>query len=185
MTFRKIMAVGSAAIMLCSLLLMGGMVSAACNHIYDHDYDADCNVCGATRSVTVPITYGGSSISEDVHGVAFKFDATVAGMAVKQDGYTAIYTNAKLGKYKVVKMGAIASNGYSSTDIEAKRLYTLNGDNLSFVVRIIRIPEKHFSSVITATPYIIIESNGVQYTIYGKKQYGVYRVNNDNWTPIG
>lgn len=185
MTFRKTAAVFAAALMLCSLLSMGGMVGAACNHAYDHDYDADCNACGATRSVTLPITYSGSSVSEDVNGLAFKFDATISGMAVKQDGYTAIYSNAKLGKYKVVKMGAIADNGYSSADIEAKKLYTLDGDDLSFVVRIIHIPEKHFSSVITATPYIIIESEGVQYTIYGKKQYGVYQVDNDNWTPIG
>ena len=183
MSMRKILAILSAALMLCTVTLS---VSASCSHTYDHDYDAQCNLCGETRQSAkdVPISFGGTSISEDVNGLAFKFDVAVSGMAKMENGYTAIYNNATLGNYKVVMMGAIAYNGYDTQNVEAKKLYSVSRDTTSFVVRIVNIPLKHLTTTIKMKPYIVIEVEGVQYTIYGKEQADAYQPMND-WTPIG
>ncbi len=143
-------------------------------HTYDHDYDMDCNDCGDTREVATPVTFGGNSVSEDVSGLAFKFDVTVKDMNV--DITTAIYDNATVGGYKLLKMGAIVTNGISSVDIEAVYLCDLDtaADTASYAVRIINIPEANYGSEITATPYFILEIDGVATTVYGESQTATY-----------
>ena len=183
MSMRKILAILSAALMLCTVTLP---VSASCIHTYDHDYDAQCNLCGETRQTAknIPITFGGTSTSEDVNGLAFKFDVAVSGLAMVKNSYTAVYDDAMLGNYKVIMMGAIAYNGYDTQNVEAKKLYSVSSDTTSFVVRIVNIPLKHLTTTIKMKPYIVIEVEGVQYTIYGKEQADAYQPMND-WTPIG
>lgn len=177
MKFRKAFAVVAAILMLGSLI---PMVSAA-----DSNYVVDCDLCGDLCEANPPITYGGKSLSEDVNGLAFKFDVAVTGMAVAEDGYTAIYDNGKLGGYKVVKMGAIASNGFDTSDVTAKKLFNVSDNAVSFAVRIINIPQKHLTTLITIKPYVILEINGTQHTIYGAEQAAAYQSTPDNWTPIG
>ena len=144
-------------------------------HTYDNDFDADCNGCGAKRDVVAPATIlncGGKSASEDVHGLAVKFNVTVDGMEV--NGTTAIYDNATLNGYKLISMGAIADNGVSQKDIPAVYLCDLEDGSASFAVRIINIPEGKENVEITFTPYVVVVIDGVPTTIYGEAQTGTY-----------
>ena len=141
-------------------------------HTYDNDYDADCNVCGAIRDVVNPITFGGNSRSDDVSGLAFKFDVAVDGMAV--NGTEAIYDGATIDGNKLISMGAIVSNAKSELDIPAVYLCDLEADSASFAVRVINIPEANYGDEITAVPYFVVEIDGVQTTIYGEAQVASY-----------
>ena len=141
-------------------------------HSYANDYDADCDVCGAIRDVVNPIAFGGNSRSEDVSGLAFKFDVAVAGMTV--NGTEAIYDGATIDGNKLISMGAIVSNAKSELDIPAVYLCDLEADAASFAVRIINIPEANYGDEITAVPYFVVEIDGVQTTIYGEAQVASY-----------
>ena len=141
-------------------------------HVYDNDFDTDCNKCGEVRAVVGPVTFGGCSRSEDVSGLAFKFDVAVDGMTV--NGTKAIYDDATINGYKLVKMGAIVSNAKSELDIEAKYLCDLEADSASFAVRVINIPEANYGDAITAVPYFVVEIDGVATTIYGEAQVASY-----------
>ena len=144
----------------------------ALGHTYAHDFDVDCDVCGTVRAVAGPITFGGKSISEDVSGLAFRFNVTVDGMEV--NGTTAIYDNATINGYKLISMGAIVSNEKSELDIPAVYLCDLEDHSAAFAVRVINIPAAYYDSVITATPYFVVEIDGVATTIYGEAQTGSY-----------
>lgn len=132
-----------------------------------------------------PITFGGSGVSEDVSGLAFKFDIEVKGLAVK-DGNKANYKNASVvveGKtYKLLSMGAVAHNreagryyeisecnGTSVINVPAVYLFNTDSANneASFAVRITGIPKTKYNASITAIPYVTVEVNGVSQTIYG------------------
>ena len=141
-------------------------------HVYDNAFDTDCNKCGAIRDVVNPIAFGGNSRSDDVSGLAFKFDVAVDGMTV--NGTKAIYDEATINGYKLIKMGAIVSNAKSDLNIEAKYLCDLEPDSASFAVRIINIPEANYGDEITAVPYFVVEIDGVQTTIYGEAQVASY-----------
>ncbi len=151
-------------------------------HIYDNEYDKDCNACGEIRDTVseMPISFGGNSRSDDVSGLAFKFDVNVADMAV--NGTEAIYDNATIDGYKLVSMGAIVSNSKSELDIKATYLCDLDAENgtASYAVRIINIPEANYDSEITAIPYFVVEIDGVETTIYGEAQVATY---NGCWIP--
>ena len=141
-------------------------------HVYDNDFDTDCNKCGEVRAVVGPVTFGGCSRSEDVSGLAFKFDVAVDGMMA--NGTTAIYDEATINGYKLIKMGAIVSNAKSELNIEAKYLCDLEADSASFAVRVINIPEANYGDEITAIPYFVVEIDGVATTIYGEAQVASY-----------
>jgi len=146
-------------------------------HTYDDDYDADCNVCGAIRVAKVlPVTFGGNSVSEDVSGLAFKFDMTIEGMAIIEGtGTEANYTDATIDGYKLVRMGAKASNGKQELDIHATYLCNLTENSASFAVRIVDIPLNHLGTDITVTPYFVIEiEENVETIIYGEAQVASY-----------
>jgi len=147
-------------------------VSAEAQHVYGHDFDIDCNECGETREVDMPIAFGGNSISEDVSGLAFKFTIRVEGMTV--NGTTAVYDNATVGGYKLISMGAIVTNGTSSVDIPAVYLFGLDESTATYAVRIINIPAEHYDDTLTATPYWVTEIDGVETTIYGEAQANSY-----------
>jgi hypothetical protein len=116
----------------------------------------------------MPISFGGNSVSEDVSGLAFRFDVTVEGMAAK--GTTAIYDNAAVDGYRLMSMGAVVTNGLATTDIAAVNLCDLAQATASFAVRIIKIPTDKYDVAVTATPYLVLEVDGVATTVYGEAQ---------------
>ncbi len=153
------------------------------NHSYDGEYDVDCNACGEIRvtDTDVVTSFGGNSISEDVNGLAFKFDIQ-ASISIAFERISEIdYANSYIGGFKLVGMGAVASNNGSDTvldnlgdqviDIPARWLCNLVEGSASFAVRIIEIPEANYNTVITARPYYIFEdAEGAEITIYGEEQ---------------
>ena len=147
---------------------MCGAIREVADHTYDNACDADCNECGAIREVTIPTTFVGNSISEDVSGLAFRFDMAVEGMTV--NGTAAIYDNATFNGYTVLSMGAIVTNYVSVLDIPAVYLCDLGPEFAGFAVRIKNIPTDKYDVAITATPYIVLEIDGVATTLYGTPQ---------------
>lgn len=123
-----------------------------------------------------------TSTSEDVSGVAFKFNVAVNGM--QADGTTAIYDNAMIDGYKLVGMGAIVTNNpavgnnggafYKSAvdgkrviDIPCVYLCDLETDSAAFAARIKNIPDSYWDAAIYARPYYVIDMNGTAITVYG------------------
>ena len=146
------------------------------DHVYTDEFDTTCNECGSVRDVVAPasiIRFDGNSVSEDVSGLAFKFDVPAIGLAV-ENGCYAIYDGATLNGYNLISMGAVVTNGKSSVDIAAAKLYDLADASASFAVRVVNIPADKLDVEITATPYIVLEINGVATTIYGEAQTSSY-----------
>ena len=144
-------------------------------HKYDHDFDVDCNECGAVRAIAGPISYIAKSVSEDVNGYAVLFNAEVEGIAVKAGTFVqADYTNATYNGYKLLGLGVKASNGVSETTIEGLRMYDLEDGNAKFAFRIINIPADKLDVEITMTPYYVVEIDGVATTLYGEAIVGSY-----------
>ena len=141
-------------------------------HRYSNDFDVDCDDCGAVREVVIPISFGGNSTHENVSGLAFRFDVAVQGM--ERENAIAIYDNATVNGYKLLSMGAIVTNGFDTRDVPAVYLCGLKDDTASFAVRIIEIPNFAYNYDITATPYIILEIDGVVTTIYGEAHTASY-----------
>ena len=148
------------------------------DHVYDDDLDEDCNVCGAIRVITYEVkTFGGNSIAESndgLSGLAFKFNLTekITGLKVV-DGtlYVADYTDAYVtpdstGTYKLVKMGAKVYNGKETQDVAVKKVI-LEGEGAPYyVIRIVNIPEAHYNTDITCTPYFVYkDANGKNVTV--------------------
>ena len=149
------------------------IVPATGEHTYAHDFDVDCDVCGEIRDVELPIAKVGVSASEDVRGVAAKFVLTVDGMGI--DETTAIYDNATVNGYKLIGMGAKATNGVSTVDIPC--VYLCDDDvstSAQYAIRIKNIPEGKEDVEITFTPYFTIEINGAPVTIYGEEVVASY-----------
>jgi len=169
-------------------------------HTYDDDYDVECNVCGAIRVVSYDvITFNnGNSVAETSDGkigLAFKFDVTdrVTGLALKAGTkYVADYTGAAVtpdstGTYTLVMMGAVVSNNNENPtlneldattskviDIQALKLYELDEENTSYVIRIVNIPAANGDDSIWARPYFIYEKGGEQIVVYGDTQVASY-----------
>ena len=171
-------------------------------HTYDDDYDVDCNVCGAIRVVSYDvITFNnGNSVAETSDGkigLAFKFDVTdrVTGLALKAGTkYVADYTGAAVtpdstGRYTLVMMGAVVTNrsdvasptlddvdlnNKKVIDIQANKLYELDEENTSYVIRIVNIPAANGDDSIWARPYFIYEKGGEQIVVYGDTQEATY-----------
>ena len=159
-------------------------VAATGNHTYDNGNDTDCNDCDAIRQIAQVMAYAGSSISEDVNGLAFLFNAKVSGSQV-ENGNRYVMNSASVvpytsgESYKVVRMGAVVSNqadavleldnvdNASVINIEAKHLWGWRSDVVSFAIRIIDIPEKGKDTVVTARPYYVYEVDGVEVVVYG------------------
>ena len=143
------------------------------DHVYDGDNDTTCNECGAVRQIAAQILSGGkTSISEDVNGLAFFFTANVSN-AQTQNGYEYVANSGSVTpfvdgeSYRVVRMGAVISNGVSSVDIQAKYLWEATANECSFAIRLIHIPDNQLDRVITARPYYVYEVNGEEIVVYG------------------
>ena len=150
-------------------------MSATGLHTYTNEYDIDCNVCGAERAVVAPVIDVKLSISEDVNGLAFRFEANVAGFAIKAGTHVqADYTNATYNGYKLIEMGVVASNGVCETTIKGEYLYEWQDGTPTFAFRVINIPADKLDVEITMTPYYIVEIDGVETIIYGEAQTGSY-----------
>ena len=127
-----------------------------------------------------------TATSDDVSGLAFRFDVDVDNMQV--DGTTAIYDEATIdvmdGSYKLVNMGAIVTNnpnlgnnggafyldavdGKKVIDIPAVYLCDLESDSAAFSVRIRNIPEANYDTGVYARPYYVFDYNGTEITVYG------------------
>ncbi len=141
-------------------------------HQYSHYFDTDCNRCGVVRAILSPISFAGTSVSEEKNGLAFHFDVAVRGM--KKENYTAIYDNATIGGCKLLGMGVQIYNDYDAIDIPCVNLLSLEKDTVGFAARIIEIPAFARDMVATATPYIVLEIDGVATTIYGEAQTCTY-----------
>jgi len=151
-------------------------------HEYDHDYDKDCNTCGEQRGVDMPLEIDGSSISPDVNGLAWQVKAKVDG--IQLNNTTANYANATVGRYKLIKMGAVVSNnsaelgyvpnlndadGLCVINIEATYIYKVNQDDgtVSYAIRVINIPDEYKNRELVILPYMIFEDEqGAEHTIY-------------------
>ena len=154
----------------------GATEGDALGHTYTNEYDIDCNVCGAERSVVAPVIDVKLSISEDVNGLAFRFEANVAGFSIKAGTFVqADYTNATYNGYKLIETGVVAKNSKTEITIKGERMCDLdeNGKAL-FAYRIINIPEDHKADEITMQPYYIVEIDGEIVTVYGAAQTGAY-----------
>ncbi len=159
-------------------------VAATGNHTYDNGNDTDCNECGVVRQIAQTLAYAGSSISEDVDGLAFRFNAKVSGSQV-ENGNKYVASSASVvpyvggESYRVVRMGAVVSNqagavldlenvdNASVINIEAEYLWGRRADAVSFAIRIINIPENGKDTVVTARPYYVFEVDGEEIVIYG------------------
>ena len=162
-----------------------GAIREVGGHVYDDSDDTSCNECGAIRQLAKKLlAYAGSSISEDVNGLAFLFNAYVCdckvengNMYVMNSASVVPYTSGE--SYKVVRMGAVVSNqadavleldnvdNASVINIEAKHLWGWRSDVVSFAIRIIDIPEKGKDTVVTARPYYVYEVDGEEVVVYG------------------
>ena len=161
----------------------------ACQHVYDHAFDGSCNLCGEEReALDLPLNIAGSSISEDVNGLAWVVETTVEGVEMKKN-HEAIYDNATVGGYKLIKMGAVVSNTGEEVDlddvnnnnvlnIEAKYLHdAINEENdaATYAIRVINIPEEYKDREIDILTYIIFEDEaGVQHTLYCNSATNTY-----------
>ena len=144
-------------------------------HTYDHEFDAECNVCGAIREVDCSIAYLGASVSENVRGLAMLFQADVEGIAVKSGTVLeADFTNATYNGYQLLGLGAIVTNGIETITIKGHFLYDMADDYTRFAFRLVNIPADKLDVAITMTPYYAIEIDGVETIICGKPQTKTY-----------
>lgn len=159
------------------------------DHVYVDPFATACDNCGVPREDAPGITFYGSAISQDVNGLAMKFDAIVEGM--EKNGNTAVYDNATIGGYKLVGMGAVVWNDgaeeYSVEDVDGVRVldipavYLIDDDVtdgvVSYAVRIINIPDEYKDTVIRFRSYFIYEDEaGQDFVMYGHSAAGAY-----NW----
>lgn len=144
-------------------------------HTFDNPGDISCNSCNALRVSNIPVRFGGSAVSEDVNGLAFRFDVMVNGMTIKEGTtFQANYTNAIANGHRLVSMGAIASNGVDTIDIPCAYLCACEENSVSFAVRIVDIPKTKFDVPIVVTPYQVVEIDGKETTLYGERQTASY-----------
>lgn len=143
------------------------------------------------------IDYIGSSRMEmtaDKLGLAFGFGLNINGLEVTNGCYADL-TNATVDafgdgtQYKLVRMGAIVSNnpivglsdmkladvdGKKTIDVNAEKLYDLEGTYAQFAVRITNIPVENEATVIYARAYFVIEYEGREVVIYDDTQSANY-----------
>ena len=162
-------------------------------HVYDHDYDVYCNLCSAGRQIKAPLNAYGISVSEDVNGLAMLFSLQAEGLQF--NGTKIDYTNATVGRYKLITAGAVVSNNYETTGIiptldnvddvhilDVTAVYAYDYDEatstLYYAIRIKNIPDEHKDTMVVFTPYIILEDeDGNRFTYYPNAWYAIYNEN--------
>ena len=143
------------------------------------------------------IDYIGSSRMEMTAselGLAFGFGLNIEGLAITNGCYADL-TNATIDafgdgtQYKLLRMGAIVSNnpvvglsdmkladvdGKKTIDVNAAKLYDLEGTYAQFAVRITNIPAENEATVIYARAYFVIEYEGREVVFYDDTQAANY-----------
>ena len=165
------------------------IVEIPCEHVYDSIQDDECNTCGHIRPVDiVDIIEGGqTSISEDVNGLAFKFEITATGASTDNNnkyvsGSASINPYGNSNAYTLVTMGAVITNkadkatdallnlntinGKSIINIEANYLLDSEDGSVAFATRIINIPDEGKDTAIYARCYYVFEKDGELIVIY-------------------
>lgn len=149
--------------------------------------EADLIDCEVLHSITMEDQTG--------LGLAFRIKMNVKGAQV--DGYNKFVNKSATAvvdgeEYAVVKMGAIMANqaadianinnltltdvtGQYVLDVTAKYLCAEpEADYCEYAVRIINLPELALGRAIACRPYIVLEKDGVQSTIYGGGNIATY-----------
>ena len=165
------------------------IVEIPCEHVYDSIQDDECNTCGHIRPVDiVDIIEGGqTSISEDVNGLAFKFEITATGASTDNNnkyvsGSASINPYGNDNAYTLVTMGAVITNqadkateallnlntinGKSIINIEANYLLDSEDGSVAFATRIVNIPDEGKDTAIYARCYYVFEKDGELIVIY-------------------
>ena len=165
------------------------IVEIPCEHVYDSIQDDECNICGNIRPVDIQdiIAGGQTSTSEDVNGLAFKFEIAATGATTDNNNkyvggsakvnpfgndkaYTlvtmgAVITNkAENGNEKMLNLNAV--NGKSIINIEANYLLSVEDGTIAFATRIINIPEANKDTTIYVRCYYVYEKDGEYIVIY-------------------
>lgn len=161
-------------------------------HFYDDIYDADCNSCGHVRVPTPKpmerLSYGGAGFSADVSGVAFRFFLEINGGRMNPN-HAYVSKSATVERfnngveYKLICVGAIMSNENApildmdhltdrTINVKAGYLCTMAEDSLSYVVRIVNIPDKGKNTLIQARPYYIYSDGKEEIVVYGETVFG-------------
>lgn len=165
------------------------IVEIPCEHVYDSVQDDECNVCGHIRPVDiVDIIEGGqTSVSEDVSGLAFKFEIAATGASTDNNnkyvsGSATINPYGNSNTYTLVAMGAVITNkvdkateallnlntvnGKSIINIEANYLLDSEDGSVGFATRVINIPDEGKDTAIYARCYYVFEKDGELIVIY-------------------
>ncbi len=165
------------------------IVEIPCEHVYDSVQDDECNICGHIRPVDiVDIIEGGqTSISEDVSGLAFKFEIAATGATTDNNnkyvsGSASVNPYGNSNAYTLVAMGAVITNkaennsekmlnldtvnGKSVINIEANYLLDSEDGSVAFATRVINIPDAGKNTAIYARCYYVFEKDGELIVIY-------------------
>ena len=164
------------------------IVEIPCEHEYDGIQDHDCNICGNIREVDLVDIFteecGKTSASEDVRGLAFKFEIAATNIA-KDSNNKYVAGSAKIQPfgnidYQLIAAGAVFTNKAGATTdtlnlntvdgkktIKVEAQYLLDSDSLAFAARIINIPEAGKNTTISARPYYVFEKDGENVVVYG------------------
>ena len=165
------------------------IVEIPCEHEYDSIQDDECNICGHIRPVDiVDIIEGGqTSISEDVNGLAFKFEIAATGATTDNNnkyvsGSASVNPYGNSNAYTLVAMGAVitnkadkateallnlnTTNGKSIINIEANYLLDSEDGSVAFATRVINIPDEGKDTEVYARCYYVFEKDGEQIVIY-------------------
>ena len=179
----------------------GATEGEALDHTYANDFDTNCDNCGAIREIKIQI-YEGKSASEDVAGLAFRFNVKALNArcydldGLKSDniyevGSATIIVNGE--EYSLKCSGAVVSNkqdikadeltitnaqnngNKSIKNIGAKFLWDMTATSITYAVRVINIPEANWDTVISARPYYTYaNADGDSITVYGDVVTGTY-----------
>ena len=165
------------------------IVEIPCEHVYDSIQDDECNTCGHIRPVDiVDIIEGGqTSISEDVNGLAFKFEIAATGAATDNNnkyvpGSASVNPYGNSNAYKLVAMGAVITNKADKAteallnlstvndktiiQIEANYLLDSEDGSVAFATRVINIPDEGKDTAVYARCYYVFEKDGETIVIY-------------------
>jgi len=165
------------------------IVEIPCEHEWDSIQDDECNICGETREVDiVDIVEGGmTSVSEDVNGLAFKFDITASGAQTDNNhkyvsGSATVNPFGNDNAYQLIAMGAVITNQADKATEQLLNVNTVNGKNIikieavylldsedgtvSYATRIVNIPEANADTTIYARSYYVFEKDGEIIVVY-------------------
>lgn len=166
-----------------------GIVEIPCEHEWDSIQDDECNICGEIREVDIVdiIAGGQTSISEEVSGLAFKFEITASGAQIDNNnkyvsGSATVNPFGNDNAYQLIAMGAVITNQADKATEQLLNVNTVNGKNIikieavylldsedgtvSYATRIINIPEANADTTIYARSYYVFEKDGEIIVVY-------------------